>query len=733
MQGLGKKKIKSRKRCFLPLVLMVLWMVGAQTAWAEDAAVMDALDDDEKAQEAVLQMAPVTVTAQKRIENVQNVPDGITVLNKVEIEDSGIVDMTALSTHVPNLEFYDFGSRWHNQSYIRGIKSLPNSEPSMGYYVDGVNYSKSYMFAFPLFDVERIEVLRGPQGTLYGRNTMAGVINVHTKTPDNDVAAGLSGSMGSYNERQLKGYAQGPIVTDTLFLGLAGLVTTGDGYMENDVPGVGEDGRHQDGAAGRMKLRFLPSPKWDISLSLDGQQHDDGAFPFRRTERNAYVKNGILFADDAYHYSHDFAGTSENDYWGLALNANVDTAWGRLTAISGYRDFDNEDWIDSDFSPLDAARMRNCITERTFSQELRLASAENQDGITWLTGGYYFYIDENKKRTNYYRSAMAGSPSNPFRPGTGERLTDTDGLNEGAAAFGQFTYPIRNTLELTLGLRYEFENAEMDAAVHDTPDGGDATTTVQPSMENDFAAWLPKLSLAWHFIPGQMLYATFSRAHRSGGFNSPDVGGLPYDEEYSWVYEIGSKSSFFSNRLTLNLAGFYTDIEDEQITRFNAYNQSFLENAGASHRIGVEAEARYAIGQGLDLTAAFGWVEAQYDQYNDPVTGDDYEGNTVFGVPDYNFNVGLQYRRPLWGQWNGFGRVEVSGVGRRYFDDANTVKDLPYELVNLKLGLEGLHWDGYVWANNLFDCQYRIFENVNRGITEDGEPLTIGVSLAYRF
>jgi iron complex outermembrane receptor protein len=167
--------------------------------------------------------------------------------------------------------------------------------------------------------------------------------------------------------------------------------------------------------------------------------------------------------------------------------------------------------------------------------------------------------------------------------------------------------------------------------------------------------------------------------------------------------------------------------------RFNAYNQSFLENAGASHRIGVEAEARYAIGQGLALTAAFGWVEAQYDQYNDPVTGDDYEGNTVFGVPDYNFNVGLQYRRPLWGQWNGFGRVEVSGVGRRYFDDANTVKDSPYERVNLKLGLEGQHWDGYLWANNLLDCQYRIFENVNRGITEDGEPLTIGVSLAYRF
>ena len=158
-----------------------------------------------------------------------------------------------------------------------------------------------------------------------------------------------------------------------------------------------------------------------------------------------------------------------------------------------------------------------------------------------------------------------------------------------------------------------------------------------------------------------------------------------------------------------------------------------MENAGASHRIGAEAEARYAILQGLELTASLGWLEAQYDQYNDPVTGDDFEGNTVFGVPDYNFNVGLQYRRPLWGAWNGFGRVEVSGVGRRYFDDANTVRESPYELINLKLGLEGRHWDGYLWADNLFDRQYRIFENVDRGITEDGKPLAVGVSLAYRY
>jgi iron complex outermembrane receptor protein len=245
MEILRRKKAGFSSRWFLLLIITAGWILGAQGVWADEISATDASDDDKKAQEQVCQMAPVTVTAQKRTENVQDVPDGITVLNEVEIQDAGITDMVSLSTHVPNLEFYDFGSRWHNQTYIRGIKSLPNSEPSTGYYVDGVNYSKSYMFAFPLFDVERIEVLRGPQGTLYGRNTMAGVINVHTKMPDNELAVGLSGSIGSYNDRQLKGYAQSPIITDKLFLGIAGLVSACDGYMENDVPGVGAIDRHQ--------------------------------------------------------------------------------------------------------------------------------------------------------------------------------------------------------------------------------------------------------------------------------------------------------------------------------------------------------------------------------------------------------------------------------------------------------------------------------------------------------
>jgi iron complex outermembrane receptor protein len=312
-------------------------------------------------------------------------------------------------------------------------------------------------------------------------------------------------------------------------------------------------------------------------------------------------------------------------------------------------------------------------------------------------------------------------------------MTQSNGTNFGEALFGQITWPVFNTVDVTTGLRYEVEEAQMDATVYYTPTGGTTTATQRPYQESRFTALLPKLSVGWHFMDDKMLYTTVSRAHRSGGFNDPNVGAAPYDEEYSWVYEAGIKSQFFQNRLTVNICGFYTDIEDEQITRFDEYNQSYLENAGESHRLGMEFEAGWFIAKDLEIFASFTWLEAEYDKYTDPVTGEDFEGNTTFGVPDYTYTLGVQYRRPLWGDWNGFCRAELAGTGRRYFDDANTVKDPGYELVNLKLGLEGTHWDGYVWANNLFDRHYCIFENVDRGITEDGEPLTVGITLSYRF
>lgn len=693
-------------------------------------------DENSSDTEESVQVESVVVTAQKITQDLQDVSESITVLNDTVIEDAQIKDMESLSAHVPGLEFSNFGSRRHSLTFMRGIKSVHSGEPATGYYVDGVNYSKSYMFDFPLFDVERIEILKGPQGTLYGRNAMSGVINVHTRKPDNETESELGITVGSDELSELTGFLRTPILEDKLFLGLSGLMEKHDGYMENDTDTEGEDGRHTDGGAGRLKLRFLPSDLLDIMLSLDGQTYDEGAFPFRRTSKNSFVKNGTLLSDNIYHYSHDFEGSADTDFWGLSLNMDYTMPLGTLTSATGYRDYTVDEFIDSDFSPLDMTRLNYIQDEKNFSQEFRLASSESESLFKWLVGLSFFKNESENHSTTYYSSAMKGNPNNPLGASSGNQLTLSDGTNEGAALFGQGTYTFLKTIDLTLGGRYEYEEAEMQRLQRDSPDDSDSLSTLEyPSASSDFNTLLPKVSLGWHVTDNQMVYITFSGGHRSGGFNKlAPSDRIAYGEESSWLYEVGSKLSFLDKKLITNISAFYMDIADEQIAMFEtSLNTSYIVNAGESHRLGIEAEICYTPFPGLDFNAGITAIEAEYDSYADPALGTDYNGNQVFGVPEYSVNMGTQYRCPLWGQWGFLGRLDFSGYGKRYFDDANTVEEKPYSLVNAKVGIEGSHMDIYLWSRNLLDRHYVSLENVSKGLAEDGEPMTMGLTVTYRF
>lgn len=682
----------------------------------------------DEAQQPPCQLEPVVVSAQKRTEDAQDVPMSMTVLEDTDIEDMGIQDTTGLAEHVPGLEFNDFGSRRHGLMFLRGIKSIPTGEPSTGYFVDGVSYSKSYMFNFPLFDVQHVEVLRGPQGTLYGRNTLGGVINVATRQPGNTPAAGLEAEYGSYDLGTLRGSVSGPIVEDTLYLGLYGLSSVRDGFMENDVDADGEDGRHQDGKAGRMRLRYTPTGDLDVNLTLDGQRHDDGAYSARRTARNALVKAGTFAADEAGHYSHDFEGSQDNDCFGAALDTEYSAPWGTLRSITGFRDYDSDERIDADFSPLDTMRKRYRQTDQDLSQEFRLASPEGNGPVSWLAGTYLFHLHSRTDISNLFGANSAA-------PGRVVRF-DTHRTNKGGALFGQLAYALLENLDLTVGLRGEYEQAGTVSEQFNTPAGGATTRVDQVDQAQDFNALLPKFALSWDMDEDHTLYTTAARAHRSGGCNdaSAPAGSEAFDEEYSWQYEVGLKSFLLDKRLMLNTAAFYTTIEDEQLPLFDAATmQSYTANAGRSHRQGLEAEARFKVTGELELSASYAWIQAEFDSYSDAVTGVDYAGNRVFCVPEHSYSLGAEYRRPLWSGWRLFGRMDLNGTGARFFDDANEVEAGAYELVNLRVGLEGEDLDVYFWIRNALDKEYVLFENTSAGIAEDGPPRTLGVSIRYRF
>jgi iron complex outermembrane receptor protein len=724
-----------KKTDITPILILLLMFVLVRPGFAEDFPAKKQNTSRTETAEAVETLDTMVVTAQKRSQNVQNIPDSITVLDAATIEDARIEGMTEISGLTPGLDFYNAGSRRHSFTFMRGIKSIHNQEPALGYYVDGVSYSKSYMFDFPLFDVERIEVLKGPQGTLYGGNAMAGVVNVITAEPDNHIRGKLEVGLGDYEQSDVKGYVRAPLIKDKLFVGLSGLFEQQDeGFMENDVETDGDEGRHSEGGAGRLKLKYLPTDLLGITLSIDGQSYDEGAFPMRRTARNAFVMRGVLPEDSEGHYSHDFEGTADTDFWGTNLKIDYALPLATLVSITGYRDYEVDEMLDADFSPFDMTRMNYIQEDKSFTQELRLVSPE-ADRLQWLAGLYYFHNDAENHSTTFYRPAMAGNPNNPFGTGTGNRLNISDGTNEGVAVFGQGTYRFWEHYDLTLGLRYEYQEAEMKWTQTDSPDHGLSSTLTYPSADNDFDALLPKASLAWHVTDSHMVYATFAGGYRGGGFNklSPD-GSNAYDEETSWLYEIGTKLGFWDQRLIMNLSGFYMDIEDEQIVQFDpTLNSAYTVNAGESHRLGIEAEIRCTPVAGLDFIAGVTVLEAEYDSYSNPAAGTDYEGNRAFNVPEVSGNLGVQYRRPLFGQWNFMGRVDVIGIGKRYLDDANTVEESAYALVNAKAGVEGEHWDIYLWSDNLLDEEYIVFENTSKGITEDGDPVTFGVSVGYRF
>lgn len=690
------------------------------------APALAAGGEDEAGSGLVLET--VVVKADKRSGEAQKVPTSMTVFNAADIHDMDIKGVRDLAEVAPNMAFHDFGSRRHALLFMRGIKSLPGGQAGTGFTVDGLNYSKAYMFmGLPLFDVERIEVLRGAQGTLYGRNTTGGVINLYTAEPGDEFLSSASATYGSYGKRELRANASGPLVEDKLYLGLYGLVGGEDSYVENDVATGGDEGRHKKGLAGRMKLRFQGAEDWKTTLSVDGQHHDDGSFPLRRTARNGYVKAGALSPDSRYHYSHDYEGSEKIGTWNVNLNTELKTGIGTLQSITGYQDYNTVEWIDADMSPFDAMRKRVNMDDGDLSQEFRLTSPEGGGPFRWLMGTYLFHFDGGNYILNKYGTAHALN-------GQSDRF-DTDLKNTGAALFGEATYTFASRLDLTVGLRGEYEHTE-GRSLWTRTNGGAVTQRGFFDESEDYTGLLPKLSLAWRFDDDVMAYGAVSKSHKVGGFNSAWVpsGSESYGEEESWLYEVGVKSFLADRRLMLDVAGFYTTIKDEQLTQFMlGTTQGYLDNAGKSHRVGVELESRYKLTEAWTLSANGAWIEARFDEYEDAANGIDYAGKQVFCVPEYTYNLAVDYRDRVAEDWVLFGRLDVSGVGPQHFDDANTVRQGAYELVNMRLGFQWRDLECSLWSRNLFDRHYVAFENTTAGFAEDGRPATFGATVAYTF
>lgn len=715
-----------RRAISVALVGCVLWV--SHGAWAEDKGEV-ALDT-------------IVVTAEKREENIQDVPAGISVLSEFAIENTGVNSMESLSHHIPNFMFSGWGANSHNFAFMRGIGAVKH-DPAVGFQVDGVGYFDMGMFNYPLFDLERIEVLRGPQGTLYGRNTLAGVVNIITKKPDNEVSGVLNAGMGNHGLLETSASLNAPIVRDTLFLRVSGFAKGRDGYQENKAPGFsGKEGDHFDGRGARMGMVFVPIEELEISLNLDGQTQRTGAYPLRRmTPWNA----AGLPADAPWTYSHNFESKAESDLWGTSLNIGWDLPFGRLTSISAYRSWDNLEINDQDFSPLDITHFRKDIDSRQYSQELRLASPDDASPYKWLAGLYLFNRDKTTDDNQFFDSqaALFG-----MSPGLSVHTRSKAG-DSGQALFGQVTRTLFDSLDLTAGLRYEREKNTFELSSETFMNGLMVRQTPGSRHESTGDALLPKFSVAWRAWKDIMPYVSAARGYRSGGFNhvAPSTDKVRFDPEYSWNYEIGVKSMWLDNRLLVNLAGYYITLDDQQLTFVMPEGSAgtYVMNAGTSTSRGLELETMFKVFTGLDVNANFALNKATFKTYADSTTGVDYKGKNLPMAPTYNYNLGIQYRSPpfdpvsLFGRDHAlsfFARADLMGVGRFYWDADNKLRQSPYELVNFRVGLQSEHLDLYFWMKNAFDTEYQIVSLQRPNLPvfgQDGDPRTFGVGLTLRF
>ena len=669
--------------------------------------------------ESVSKLEPILVSAQKQLENIQDVPVSMDVFTEDMIENAGINDIQEMTRFAPNV--YLSASNAQNAIIIRGLSPFNNAlfGPA-GFFVDGVSYPSLFMHNPELFDVERIEVLRGPQGTLYGRNTESGAINVITQKPGNRFEGKVYGeyymfdsSGGSSPGWRLGGNVNAPLVADKLAFRLAGQLNQSDGYITNTFNDDDKAGKidHQNL---RGILRFTPGDRWDITLASHVMHNDDGKGYFRffdgpyRTDSHEIAYNGKYQLEDR--------GNNHS----LSLQYDHDSF--RIVSITGLLNYHRDFTQDFDCTPRPLGNSEFDYDDQQFSQEIRIQAPEDAKTLKWLGGLYYLHQNTDVRF---------------FQPAT-KMDRDSDLKSTSYALFGQATYTAFDRLHLTAGLRYE---------ITDTKGEMDFTSARGKSRFNkdmDFNELLPKVSLSYDITKRAMIYVSVAKGYLAGGYayhTATNQNNLTYDPEYSWNYEMGLKTSWLDERLIANLAVFYTQVKDKQVMQYvpGVLGSMEISNAAEAHTQGFELEIKAKPAAGWDIIAGLGYVQAEIDDWSgvnfNPVTKKfvpfDYSGNKLPNVPQYTYNLGIQYAHPV----GLFGRVDLLGTGDFQSNAANTVEVGGYELVNLRLGYDSQNLGVVLWCNNLFDKQYTAISMDWGGsvLGQDGIPRSMGVKVTYKF
>jgi len=745
----------------------IMLLTGVAALFSTTSHLATAQDSDD-----MFTLEEIIVTAQKRSESVQDVPVAITAFTENMLKETGSIGINDVAMRTPGLDFENGTDLKLGGITLRGVGASlfsAGQDPAVGVYLDEVYLGNGVGARIDYFDVAGVEVLRGPQGTLFGRNTIAGVINVTSQRPTQEFEGAIAANYGNLDSLRLNAMVNGPIVKDKLSGRLTAYYDRNDGDTNNVFLGTKGHGGESFGI--RAKLLLEPNDRSEFLLTFGYNEADNHP---RNQETFSYSGGDFsLVSDllDAFGLPRNEDPFDRNVYsniqsqetleaWNIALNARYDFDTVELVSVTSFRKHDYYNVGDTEMSPLDWVEDGDPENVKRFSQELRLVS-NNEGAFNWIFGVYYFNQHTINESFVNFGSDFATVLELPGAFVSGSTaIMDVDSY----ATFAHVNYDITDKLKLTAGARYTHEKKSVDFTQDDQFGflGGDIQNLLG---NNSWGAFTPSVSLQYNFTDDIMTYATVSRGFKSGGYNDAlgdssvitDENGDPilnedgepqaisFNPEFMTNYEVGFKSKLFEDRVLFNMALYRMKWTDIQIRQDNPETTVFdpvIFNGGAAVSKGIEIEFTVLATQNLELGGNFTYQDAKYTE------GVDLAGQPLgdFGVPDFTYSAYGRYDFDIANVGNLSFRLEYLYEDESLLDvtqtTLDTLIDTSHRQLNARIALlsDNETWEIALWGDNLTKevyveggSDFSDNELVGQALIELSRPRTYGVEVRFKF
>jgi iron complex outermembrane receptor protein len=676
-----------------------------------------------------LRLPVVTVTAEKTPVDVQRAPVSLSAVPKETLDNSVPRSVSDAADLAPNTWFNEFSARKLSNPRFRGIGSSP-SNPGITTFIDGVPQLNANSSSIELADIEQIEFVRGPQSSLYGRNSVGGVVNITSIRPSmNEWAGSLTAPFGNFSATEVRGSISGPLASNLAGIGVTLGYNARDGYTRNDITGNDLDSR--SAFFTKSQLLFTPESNWEARAIVTTERARDGDYA---------LHDLAALRANPFHASRDYEGFTHRDIVAPTLIVRRTGETLDFSSTTGLVWWETTDSTDLDYTPFPAAVRDNAEKDRQFTQELRLMSSRDAAislsssvRLSWQTGLFLFTQAYEQEAVNRLAPFVL-DPRINFAVAQHSPQSALD--DYGVGGYGRGTFTFGESLEAIIGLRADYENKQGTLNTFYNPA---IAPPVSVQVEDSFSDVSPQFTIAYHFPSRQMAYFTAARGFKAGGFNAVALpGSEAYGVEHSWNYEAGIKTFLAGQRLMMNADVFFMQWDDLQVNLplpF-ALGQFYIANAGKATSKGIEAELTARLFEGCDFFAGVGYTNARFGD-GSVSNGLPVGGNRIANAPNYTADFGGQYSVAITSGASAYARAEVVLRGDYYYDDSNLASQDAYTISNFRAGIRGRHLFGEAWARNAFDTKYIPvafqYQTQSGYIGEMGAPRTFGVRVGVTF